>query len=633
MVLPKYIRHALLDHIVAPRPRFVQSPTQYVSSCEPSNRTNRLTAVSSPAEVTSSQEGAGRRRPGVAVALTVAIASLVLLSAFAGRPAGIVETAATRFAPADGYRLRYTSVSGTMTGDWAVDRASALLNQGPKQLYSWLGVTKLDWATAVLARLSAVRADASGVVRDRSDDFYSISADGIRAEVTIAADGTTQMFVPGRLDLSAAPRQQAWTSSGLMAVLPPGGKPVVHSYRTDYVSAAATGAGLDGCIVVTASQQLDEQQPTTFANTWCPGRGVTSFTHAGTTWTANTDQAAAAPGAVSGFDWSTADRLTFAQRRVNNPGDNLILGLSQTPASLPDGTAVAIQSTTDDLVAIDTSAAVPPSRWRSRPGGRPTSLTSLGAVTVVATTDRELVAYGPDGDWRWHAQLSDLTVVPPVRLGDVVAVAGLDGSVSAYDVTTGAERWRTQVGIEIRAPMVVSGDRLVAIDQLGELTCLDATGAQKWSTQANAAELIAVTTGPSPVVVVPGASVERINAYSLADGSDAWQVRTPMTARSLIGLDGQVVVRDGNRTVSLDAATGGTRWTWDAERTYGGAGGGDRVLLLTGGRLVLLDSAGRQVRDWTVAIGDIDPDNTWLSTSAGHVLLFGQTGMMLGVSR
>lgn len=589
--------------------------------------------MSSPAEVTSSQEGAGRRRPGVAVALTVTIAALVLLSALAGRPPGLAETPATRFAPADGYRLRYASASGTMTGDWAVDRASALLNQGPKQLYSWLGVTKLDWATAVLARLSAVRADASGVVRDRSDDFYSIASDGIRAEASIAGDGTAQIFVPGRLDLSSAPRQQAWTSSGLFAVLPPGGKPVVHSYRTDYTSAAATGAGLSGCIVVTASQQLDEQQPTTFANTWCPGRGVTSFTDAGTTWTANTDQALAAPGADAGFDWSTADRLDFEPRRVNNPGDNLILGLSQTPASLPDGTAVAIQSTTDDLVAIDTSAAVPPSRWRSRPGGRPTSLTSIGAVTVVATTDRELVAYGSDGDWRWHAPLSDLTVVPPVRIGDVVAVAGLDGSVAAYDVTTGAERWRTQVGIEIRAPMVVSGDRLVVIDQLGTLTCLDATGARRWSTEANVAALIAVSTGPSPVVVVPGESVARINGYSIADGAEAWQVRTTMTARSLIGLDGQVVVRDGNRTVSLDAATGGTRWTWEAERTYNGAGGGDRVLLLTGGRLVLLDAAGRQVREWNVAIGTVDAGNTWLSTSPGHVLLFGATGMMLGVSR
>jgi len=214
----------------------------------------------------------------------------------------------------------------------------------------------------------------------------------------------------------------------------------------------------------------------------------------------------------------------------------------------------------------------------------------------------------------------------------VIVIAGLDGSVAGYDVTTGTERWRQQVGIEIRTPMAVSGDRLVVIDQVGALTCLDATGARLWSTGASTAELIAITAGSSPVVVVPATTAPRINAYSLADGSDAWQLRTPIVAHSLIGLDGQVVVRDGNRTVSLDAATGDTRWTWDADRTYNGAGGGDRVLLLTGDRLVLLDAAGHQVWDWPVSIGTIDGGNTWLSTSLGHVLLFGPKGMMLGVT-
>ena len=587
--------------------------------------------MSSPAEVTHS-DVAGGRRPGIAVTLASAIAALALLSAFAGRPHEVVDTPATRFAPADGYRVRYASASGTITGDWAIDRTAAMLNQGPVQLYSWLPVTKLDWNTAVLARLSSVTADTSGRITDRSDDFYSITSDGIRAEVTISADGTTQMFVPGRLDLSAAPVQRAWSSSGALAVITPSGTSAVHSYRTDYTSAAATGAGLDGCIAVTARQQVDQDDPTTFVNTWCPGRGVATFTDGATTWTETTDQAPAAPGADSGFDWSTADQLTFSPRRVNNVGDNLILGLSQAPASLPDGTAVAIQSTTDDLLAIDTSAAVPPSSWRSRPGGRPTSLASFGPATVVATTDRELVAYGPKGDWRWHARLSDVTVVPPVRVGDAVAVAGLDGSVAGYDLVTGAERWRRSVGIEIRTPMASSGDRLIVIDQVGALTCLDATGSRVWSTSADTTGHIAITAGENPVVVVPAATAPRINAYALADGSDVWQVRTPILAHDLIGLDGQVVVRDGNRTVSLDAGTGETRWTWEAERTYNGAGGGDRVLLLTAGRLVLLDSTGRQVRDWPVSIGTIDGGNTWLSTSLGHVLLFGPKGLMLGVT-
>ena len=55
------------------------------------------------------------------------------------------------------------------------------------------------------------------------------------------------------------------------------------------------------------------------------------------------------------------------------------------------------------------------------------------------------------------------------------------------------------------------------------------------------------------------------------------------------------------------------------------------VILVTGSRLVLLDGTGRQVREWPLSLGVID-DNTWLTTSAGHVLLFGAQGMLLGVT-
>ncbi len=586
--------------------------------------------MSSPAEVMSSP-AAGRRRPRIAITLATVVGALALVSATAGHPHDVVDTPASRFLPTDGHRLRYTSTAGTLTGDWAVDALPSLLGQGPSQLGTWLEVTKLDWKQAVLARLSTVEADAAGAVTGRHDDFYSVTADGLRAEVSVSGHGTTQLFVPGRLDLSATPsKDRTWTSDGVLGVLSPDGKAGTHSYHIDYSSTAASGAGLDGCIAVTARQRLDQQDPTTWQNTWCPGRGVAAFTVSGTTWTAAAGSATAAPGPPESFNWSTADRLTFSPRRVNNVGDQVILGLAQPPVGLPDGTAVAIQNTSDDLVALNTSIAVPPTRLRSRPGGHATAIAALNSVTVVATTERELVAYGPDGDWRWAAPLSDLTVVPPVRIDDVIAVAGLDGSVAGYDAATGAERWRHQVGIEIRVPMAAAGDRLAVVDQVGTLTCLDASGGRLWETSANLPDALAITTGTKPVVVVPASDAARINAYSLADGSDAWQVRTPISARSVIGLDGQVVVRDGNRTMSLDAATGGTRWTWAADRTYNGTGGGSRVLLVTGSRLVLLDAEGKQVRDWPFSLGVIDGGNTWLASSAGHVLLFGPTGMLLG---
>lgn len=619
--------------MVPRRKRFVQSPTEYLSSCERGTARPRLAVVSSPAEVPASPDAARRRRPGIAITLIAVIGALVVVSATTGRPPGVAQTPASRFLATDGYRLRFTSAAGTLTGDWAVDQAPSLLNQGPSQVYSWLGVTELDWSKAVLARLSTVQADAAGTVTGRYDDFYSVSGDGIRAELSVGGDGTTQLFVPGRLDLSATPsRDHTWTSDGALGVLSANGKMATHGYHVDYSSAAATGAGLDGCIVVTARQQIDQQGASTWQNTWCPGRGVVAFTADDTTWTSTTESVAADPGPADGFDWSSADRLSFAARKINSVGDQVILGLAQPPVALIDGTALAIQNTTNDLIALDTSEEVPPIRWRARPGGRPTSVAAFTSTTVVATSERELIAYGPNGDWRWRARLSDLTIVPPVRIGAVIAVAGLDGSVTGYDAATGAERWRWQVGAEIRVPMATSGNVLVVIDQTGRLACLDASGAQLWETDANTADSIAISTAADPVVVVPANSAARIDAYHLDDGSDAWQVRTRITARNLIGLDGQMVVRDGNRTVSMDAATGRTRWTWDAERTYNGAGGGNRVLLVADDRVVLLDGAGQQIQSWPTSPVAADSGNTWLATAAGHVLLFGPKGMMLGVA-
>lgn len=596
---------------------------------------NTLADVASPAEVPSSPDAGRRRRPGIGLTLAAVIGGLVVVSATAGRPPEVVDTPASRFLPTDGHRVRYASASGTLTGDWAVDMLPALFGQGPRQLSAWMEVTELDWRKAALARLSTVEADASGAVTGRYDDFYSLTADGIRAEVSVSGDGTTQLFVPGRLDLSAKPAKgSTWTSEGTLGVLPPAGKVAVHSYHVDYSSAAATGAGLEGCVVVTARQRLDDQQATTWQNTWCPGRGVVAFTPAdGTGWTSTTEPRTTEPAPAGGFDWSGADRLSFVNRKINNVGDGVMLSLSQAPVALPDGTAVAIQNSYADLVALNTSVAVPPSLWRSRPSGRPTSIAAMGANTLVATTGRELIAYGPAGDWRWSARLSDVTIVPPVRVGDLVVTAALDGSVSGYDLATGAQRWRSQVGIEVRVPMATLGDRVAVIDQAGTLTCLDASGDQAWRSEAGPTRAIAITTGSDPVVVVPAGDAPRITAYSLADGGEAWRVRDPIVARSLIGLDGQVVVRDGNRTEALDEATGAKRWSWDAERTHNAAGGGDRVLLVTGSRLLLLDGSGRQVREWPLSLGTIDDSSTWLSTSAGHVLLFGPRGMLLGVTR
>jgi outer membrane protein assembly factor BamB len=103
--------------------------------------------------------------------------------------------------------------------------------------------------------------------------------------------------------------------------------------------------------------------------------------------------------------------------------------------------------------------------------------------------------------------------------------------------------------------------------------------------------------------------------------------------QSAVGLDGQVILRNGSTTTSLDAATGQTRWTWQGARTFASIGGGQRVLLLSADRLILLDDQGRQLRDWPVSLGELELYPSFLSAADGRVLAVGPTALSLGVAK
>ena len=303
------------------------------------------------------------------------------------------------------------------------------------------------------------------------------------------------------------------------------------------------------------------------------------------------------------------------------------------PGILPDATVVYANSLAADVVALHTGTNPPPVIWWARPGIRNTAAATFGATTVVASVDRELVAYGPSGQWLWEVRLSDQSVVPPARLGDQVVVATLDGSVTSYDLATGTQRWRQQLAAEVRVAPLTAADRVLVVDQGGQLACFDATGAQRWTVEVGSVEHFAVTPGPNPVVVVPNADGPRVTGLSLADGSELWRTRYPFNPQSVIALDGVVVLRYEKQVVGLDPVTGAQLWTWQGARTYAGIGGASRALLLAADRLILLDRNGEQVTEWPMAIGDASSTGTWLVAAQGRVLVHGTGGVDIGVAR
>ncbi len=570
------------------------------------------------------------------------LVSLLVLTATLGRPIATPDRGGAGWLPADGHRQRFTGPDGVEASEWAIDSAPALLASGPVQFGAWLSVTEVDWQTAQLVRLSTVRLDPAGHADGRSDNLFSIGPDGVRAEVVSGFDGTSLVYSPGRLELPdnlAAGR--SWTSEGAVLVTDATGGRTAVGYRAEYAATSPAERSLvgRGCVVVTLREQLGENPAAATVRTWCRRAGFITFAAGDATWRATAAQPAGVTPDVP-FDWADADRLAFTERRINHPisidqpGSVQVSPLSP-PGLLPDGTAVFANNVFADLLAVQTGTDPPSPAWWARPGLRNSAAATFGDTTVAAGLNRQLVAYGPAGEWLWEARLPDLTVAPPVRLADTVVVGTLDGSVTSYDLATGTRLWQQRLPAEVRSSPVVARNRVLAVDQGGTMACFDAAGAEQWATEVGRVTSFAVTPGPEPVVVVPNADGHRVTGLSLADGSELWRPRIPASAlnRDVIALAGVVLLRGEDQTIGVDPATGSQLWSWRARRTFAGIGGGNRALLLAADRLILLDDHGAEVTEWPVAIGDAASVGTWLVATGNRVLLIGPKGTYLGVTR
>ncbi|HSK33797.1 MAG TPA: PQQ-binding-like beta-propeller repeat protein [Propionicimonas sp.] len=582
----------------------------------------------------------GQRQPfGPALWAGLVVVGLLVLTATLGRPLALPAGGGAAWLPPDGHRQRFAGPDGVHVSEWAFDQTPSLLANGPAAFASWMRVTQIDLWSATLARRSTVHLNGSGEVVVRTDDLFSLGSDGIRAEVVGGLDGSTRAYRPGRLDLpDNLAGGRTWTSEGAVLVTDPSGKRTTHGYRAEYAATPTADRALlaKACLVVTLREQIGTGPAATGTRTWCRRAGFIAYSAEAGAWQATaTTPAPVSPEAP--FDWANADRLTFSSLRVNQPGTvgNIIVSPITPPGILPDGSVVATSQAVADVTSFRTDTEPPALAWLARPGVRTTTAATFGATTVVAGANRQLVAYGPAGEWLWEVRLPDLSVVPPARIGDLVVVATLDGSVTAYHLGTGAKAWQQRMATEVRAAPVVGGDRVLVVDQGGQLACFDGAGVEQWNVQVGEVRYLAVTPGANPVVVVPNSDGPRVTGLALADGRELWRPRllTNDLSRNVIALDGVTLLRGSDETVGIDPSTGAPLWTWSARRTYAAIGGGDRALLLADDRLVLLDGRGAQVAEWPVVIGDPASTTTWLSASDRWVFVVGSSGASLGVLR
>jgi len=571
------------------------------------------------------------RAPWLGVGLVVV--AVVAATSVLGRPAAAGVAGAAGWFPTDGSRSRLASSLGTAAVEWSRPTPFSLAQSAPPSFWTWAQVTSTGWDTAEYLRANSHLLDDAGAAVGHRDTVRVLGQDGAR----LVLDSTLEedlIFEPGPLDLPADLHAGAtWTGSGELAQRPSGGEWAVHSYQASFTTAAPTDPALAGAGCVTVGLDLEFAGGHRMGDkTWCPGRGIVAGREGDTTWSpTDTGPIPRLPEPVP-FDWARADDLEFADRALNQVGTGIThVSPVSPPTSLAGGRVVFANQLIPDVLALDPAPEPAPVVWSAKPGRVPTAAAGFGALTVVATSDRSLVGYGPDGQWLWESRLSDIARVAPVLVGGrALVVATLDGDVTGFDLATGAELWRSQMGAEVRIPLVPAGDRVLVADQSGAVSCFDAAGAEVWVADTGVARSVAVSTGADPVVVVGRDASPIVQGLSLADGQRVWRIRHYDDAREIVAVGERFLLRDIDRTTAVDAATGAVAWTWSQARTWAVAAGGERALLLTDTELVLLDEEGRSVRTWPHALGEISQATSYLTAAEGQVVAYGPLGMSVG---
>jgi len=547
-------------------------------------------------------------------------------------------TGAGQWLPADGHRVLYTQAdtAGGWYAEWSRPDIYSLIQSDLLAFPVWL--SKADaGASAQFLRWHSLQADPAGDTTRLTDRLWTVEPDGLRTAIAVDTtdqDGNlqVQVMVPGRLDLPAAVAAgDQWTSTGTVWSWNSESSQFDEAtYEAGFTASPAAGEGLPGgCLDIVMDQAIAGQSDTE-RTTWCPGSGVVAFSGTTGWWAASTAVPPASVGSEDTFDWATADALEFTPLAVNQGGNTLTLN-PVAPPGLLQGGALFAGKLQPDLLAVSTDGE-PRVVWATRPGGTLTTAATLDGITMVATTQRTLVAYNGQGRWLWESRLPDVSVVPPVLFDGRVIVVTLDGTVLALDPATGDLAWTADVGAEIRATPVSSSGHLLVANQAGALTSLDGDGQTEWAKEVGVPESLAVSPGPDPVIVYGEHNSAALTAYSLADGHQVWRSRVYQTPRQLIALDAVVVLRDDTATLGVDWWTGQVVWRWSRQVTAAGLGGGDRVLLLADTDLVLLSADGREVRSWPHQLGHVTGTTPYLVATQGAVLAYGEQGAALGVT-
>jgi outer membrane protein assembly factor BamB len=164
---------------------------------------------------------------------------------------------------------------------------------------------------------------------------------------------------------------------------------------------------------------------------------------------------------------------------------------------------------------------------------------------------------------------------PSVRDG-LVFIAGADG-LRAVQSASGEQRWAAPLGAELRAPLVLEGEVLLALVAPGELRAFRSSDGQPlWQRAIDMSGPVSLAADGNAVVVCAG---DRLARISLKEGALLWEQRLGgvLSAQTLAG-DRVFVGSTDNHFYALEADTGRLAWRWRLGADVAGAAVDDRLV-------------------------------------------------------
>jgi outer membrane assembly lipoprotein YfgL len=147
--------------------------------------------------------------------------------------------------------------------------------------------------------------------------------------------------------------------------------------------------------------------------------------------------------------------------------------------------------------------------------------------------------------------------------GNTVAVASSDGVLASFDVRTGAELWRTNVGGQIAAGVGSDGRFAAVVTRNNELIVLDG-GHESWRQKMPAQGFTAPLVAGGRVFLL--AADRSVTAFDGVSGRKLWSQQRPgeslvlRQAGVLLAVGDTLVAGMGGRLVGLNPSNGAIRW-------------------------------------------------------------------------